>query len=347
MKKNDRALILLGMLFCLSLATLSYVQIIKSQNIQNSVLFGALIGMLSSSLFAFLATLLYHQRLFVFGAIFENANDSITIIDKNGKYVWQNRSNREFCGFETDELKEQKANFFINNTDTSLKDELDNIEEFSGIFSALTKTGYKKVWFSAFRVHDELDNTLCYVEMKRNVGEFLNVLEKTKNEKDRLEKKTKMDFLTGIYNRLGFLSELDELLQIKDTKGCIVFIDIDKFKNINDTHGHEMGDKILQHTVNTISANIRQADVLARWGGEEFVLWLGASTKQSYEICEKIRSSMEFSNPFGIRVTCSFGIENIKDSVQEAVKNADEAMYEAKNNGRNRVIFFENKNQNS
>ncbi len=330
-------------MFCLA-------AIIKSADAANdaSVVFMSLLASLNASVFTVCIMIFFNQKLFIFKSIFENANDAITIIGKNGKYIWQNRANRVLCGFNDAELKENSAEFFINDRKIDTVGELRKISEFSGIFSIASKEQTpKKVWISAFKVENELENSICYVEMRRNVSEFLKLLEQTTREKERLEQKSKSDFLTGVYNRAGFLSKMDEKYQNLHITGCVVFADIDKFKDINDMFGHRSGDEILKSVAKLMDSSLRASDIVCRWGGEEFVLWIDADEQTTHEICEKIRHKIEAARPIGIFTTCSFGIAAVKRDIQEAIKEADEAMYAAKQNGRNSVKVFENNNQNS
>lgn len=323
-----------ALIFCLD-------AISKIQGGASSIFIAVLISLLSFALTICIAIFL-NQRLTIFKNIFENANDAIAIIDSKGKYIWQNRANKNLCDFDIKKLSSKAPSFFVDNKKLSLIDELNKISEFSGIFGIESKECTpKKVWISAFKVIDEINNTVCYVEMKRNISEFLKLLEQTNAEKERLEKKAKRDFLTGVYNRDGFLSKIDEKID-----GSIVFVDIDKFKEINDTFGHEIGDSILKSVAHTLSNGLRSSDVVCRWGGEEFVIWIDATDEAAFQICEKIREKIELSKPNGILITCSFGIAPLEHGLQESIKNADSAMYQAKQSGRNSVKIFENKNQN-
>ena len=167
------------------------------------------------------------------------------------------------------------------------------------------------------------------------------------NKNITLEKLAITDKLTGIYNR----TKLDELLDIEINRSkrfeslfgfCI--IDIDFFKSINDTHGHLVGDKVLVGFAKLLENLIRKTDYLGRWGGEEFVVIVPRTDKESLLIfTEKLRETIE-SNEFDVvgNITASFGITlfNEKDDKNSVVKRADDALYKAKRDGRNRVCFF-------
>ena len=341
MKTINKILCITGTLLSFA-AFLFFINAISQMSNENGIVLMSILAALSASIATICAMIFSNQRLFVFKNIFENANDAVTIINAQGKYVWQNRSNKILCGFDDNEISHNKPLFYINEKKISVTEELTKISEFSGIFSIEAKERMpRKVWISAFRVDDELGNTVCFVEMKRNVSEFLKLLEQTNAEKERLDKKVKNDFLTGVYNRMGFLAKIEEKIG-----GTIAFVDIDKFKDINDMFGHAIGDETLKSVANIISSNLRSSDIICRWGGEEFILWIDANEMTAFEICEKIRQKIESARPGGILTTCSFGIAKMEKNFELSIQNADNAMYFVKQNGRNSIKVFENNNQN-
>ena len=152
------------------------------------------------------------------------------------------------------------------------------------------------------------------------------------------------DQLTGVYNRHKFL----ELYQIEHERAhrlhlpySMMLIDIDDFKLINDTYGHDIGDEVLKELTAVIQSKIRKIDVLARWGGEEFLL-LNSNTDENciQIIAEKIRVAIE-SKRFTVvqKITISIGITTFKDkdSFTSMFKRLDLSVYAAKEHGKNRV----------
>ena len=122
-------------------------------------------------------------------------------------------------------------------------------------------------------------------------------------------------------------------------------IDIDRFKPVNDTHGHMAGDLILKSLVTFLLSKIRDSDKLVRYGGEEFVLLLAATSlpeaiPQAERICHEIAHSTWPEVTADIRITISIGLTEIQadDQPQDAIARADTALYTAKRNGRNRVV---------
>ena len=161
---------------------------------------------------------------------------------------------------------------------------------------------------------------------------------------EKIEILALIDPLTGLANRNKFYllanHELDRSSRYGDNLSLAV-LDIDRFKKINDTYGHPIGDSVLKNIANTICTTLRKSDISVRWGGEEFLFLMpGTSLAESRVISERLRSNIEkgsyheFAN-----ATASIGItEYIKgDSLETMIKRADDALYDAKATGRNRV----------
>ncbi|MBO7059582.1 GGDEF domain-containing protein [Fibrobacter sp.] len=163
-------------------------------------------------------------------------------------------------------------------------------------------------------------------------------------EKSEYERSSKEDPLTGCLNRAGFSSVLmreQENLSKNGRPVSFVMLDIDHFKHINDTYGHQVGDEVLVNLTKLIQGKIRNTDALVRWGGEEFVVLCGDTPIQNAQfLAEKLRIAIE--NTVLIKqqqVTCSFGIaEMIPDEDPKRLfERADKALYASKEGGRNRV----------
>ncbi|MGM0879464.1 MAG: sensor domain-containing diguanylate cyclase [Bacillota bacterium] len=153
------------------------------------------------------------------------------------------------------------------------------------------------------------------------------------------------DNLTGLHAR-HYLNEQIQNRQRKDPFGSLILVDIDHFKRINDTFGHQVGDRILIQVSSIINASIRQGDIAARWGGEELAVYLpGIRVEQAYRIAERIRMHVEEETDPVVTVSCGVSewtFENEKISVESLFYRADMALYEAKNNGRNCIFIGQN-----
>ncbi|HHT9107734.1 MAG TPA: sensor domain-containing diguanylate cyclase [Candidatus Wunengus sp. YC63] len=161
---------------------------------------------------------------------------------------------------------------------------------------------------------------------------------------EALEKQAITDTLTEVYNRQKFhemlIQETKESRRYNTHLSLIMF-DIDHFKLVNDTYGHQAGDAVLKETAKLISKNIRDADLLARYGGEEFMILTPQTDRESaFTLAEKLRETIRTTKFNGVQhVTCSFGVTQFhgRDTIDSFLKRIDDALYRAKNNGRNRV----------
>lgn len=166
-----------------------------------------------------------------------------------------------------------------------------------------------------------------------------------------LHKLAETDVLSGIANRRKSSQELTRLLHLAKRQGqplCFVILDLDHFKQVNDQHGHDAGDKVLRRFGALLQQTFRSADVVARWGGEEFVVGLyGATRHQSWVRVIQLLHTMhqqEFTGASGekFRVTFSGGIAEYPEngtSLQALYQSADAALYRGKAEGRNRVVM--------
>jgi len=148
------------------------------------------------------------------------------------------------------------------------------------------------------------------------------------------------DQLTGLYVR-HYLNERIQRKQQKDGYGSLILVDIDHFKKINDTFGHQIGDAILIQVCNVIRTSIRDSDIPARWGGEELAIYLPKlSLEQAMRVAERIRTRVEAETSPKVTVSCGLSEWKATDekiSVESLFYRADMALYEAKNGGRNSV----------
>ncbi len=168
-----------------------------------------------------------------------------------------------------------------------------------------------------------------------------------KNE--QLKKLAGTDMLTGLYNRMRFTEFVEqELTRIARTgeESALVLLDLDNFKEVNDSYGHPGGDVILQLVAGVIRGQLRETDILARFGGDEFSILLpGTSREGALKAAEKLRQTLENITFTGklerLKITASFGITQLqggRESAFETLYNiADEALYRAKENGRNLI----------
>jgi two-component system cell cycle response regulator len=192
------------------------------------------------------------------------------------------------------------------------------------------------------QLHSQLEQVL------REVQEKNNQLEKSLK---RIEEVAATDPLTGLYNRRHFSRVVDQLFneaQRYDTDLSCVMIDLDGYKQLNDSLGHLVGDQLLVVAGKVISANMRKMDVAARYGGDEFVLLLPrAATDEAAGVAQRIRDEFRQASAILLRrndgVSMSIGIGSIRDDApagtEQLIAAADSALYHAKAAGRNRVVL--------
>jgi len=167
-----------------------------------------------------------------------------------------------------------------------------------------------------------------------------------KKQRDQLTMMAMRDQLTGLYNRYYLLEVANHRVaraMRNNISVSLLMLDIDHFKLINDTYGHAEGDAVLKEFSKELKAASRKEDVVARFGGEEFVVFLDHSDLlMASEIAERIRKKVEEMRVGKIKFTVSIGVaelKNGKEGFSELVVRADNAMYKAKTSGRNRVVI--------
>ncbi|TQV87608.1 YfiR/HmsC family protein [Aliikangiella coralliicola] len=159
------------------------------------------------------------------------------------------------------------------------------------------------------------------------------------------------DGLTNLYNRRYFFEAAQkELLREKRTHShsVLMMIDIDHFKNVNDTYGHPLGDQVIRVVADILKASMREYDIVGRLGGEEYAMMLmdcdiNQATEIAVRLCKRVSEREIASDSISLRVTVSIGLSpvNIEDTdIEQSIVRADKALYKAKSSGRNRVVTF-------
>ncbi len=196
-----------------------------------------------------------------------------------------------------------------------------------------------------------LDLSARVVELDGELALYMNLQNITtqKQTEEKLFKEASTDTLTGLYNRRQF-----EAMSQMALSNCIrqkipysmIMLDIDHFKHVNDTFGHDMGDEVLKRVADVLNKTHRDSDIIARFGGEEFIVFLSNTDAQGAKIAaERIRSSVEqaviMAGQTRVPITISLGITNTQNGdISLMTKEADIALYHSKENGRNQATLF-------
>lgn len=267
---------------------------------------------------------------------------------------------QRFCVAERQKIVSDAA----INAQKMLKDVLSTVNNFSGETKDYNKdlNSYIENISKDFG-HDEVNNIIkdivgATVSLRERGEQMHARLEESKKEIDSLREnlqqvsnEAQKDSLTGLYNRRAFERILEEYMgeaNEKKTSMCLLMIDVDHFKKFNDTYGHLLGDEVLKIVARTLHDTLKGQDVVARFGGEEFVAVLPMTPIEgAMRVADAIRQSIankelkrkDTGQHYG-QITVSIGVSSFRhaaDDIPKLIKRADEALYESKRAGRNRV----------
>ena len=291
-----------------------------------------------------------NKKLAQAATVFENTEEAITIADAQGKIVSVNRAFTNIYGYTLDEIKGKNLNFLHSGVqDKSFyKDVWNQLVEYGiwkGKIINKTKSGeIIPVWTTIKKTTDTKGNVVNYTAVQTDLRE----LETSQEKADYL---AYHDALTGLYNRVSFEEYLQHALVVahrNQTLLAVLFIDLDRFKVINDTLGHDIGDEVLKNVASRLKTTLRESDFISRWGGDEFVVILENLTSASdaaiiaSNIIKNLAEPIKVSQ-HSLITTASIGIalypENGKDS-HTLIKHADSAMYLAKETGKNNFRYY-------
>jgi len=269
----------------------------------------------------------------------------VSTTDTEGKIISVNSAMCNLTGYEEEELIGENHRILRHSDEKEEKfqelwESITAAKDWEGEIKNRTKCG-KTFWVYIYihPIFDEKDSTLIvgYQALRKNI-----------TDQKKLEQVSSHDALTGIYNRGEFDEHLEyEVAQYSRYKKIFTLgmFDLDHFKNVNDTYGHQVGDDVLVQSVKIMQSCIRESDVLARWGGEEFTLLLpNTNIEQAKIVVEKIRKSIEnhiFEKVGNITISCGLSECRKNDTSFMLLKKVDDALYKAKESGRNKAISQE------
>jgi diguanylate cyclase (GGDEF)-like protein/PAS domain S-box-containing protein len=278
------------------------------------------------------------------------AQDAVIMIDSNGNVTHWNPAAEKMFGYSLGEIFGRNLHSLVvpsRYLDAHHAAFPKFIQTGAGaLIGAVTEVDAQKRDGSEFPI----EISIAAIRVKNNWHAVAIVRDITirKLADDRLKEMASTDPLTGAFNRRRFNEVMQtEIARAKryGTPITLIIFDIDHFKRINDTYGHSAGDQVLRKLASLVSGNIRDTDIFARWGGEEFViLATNCDTHSLVGLAEKIRKLIEACMFDEVdKVTCSFGVTGYLagDDQESIVKRADSNLYRAKETGRNRVCVDE------
>lgn len=303
---------------------------------------------------------------------FDGSNDGICIVSLDGRFLKVNQKMVEIYGYSAEDLEKMNVNDIAHPDDRKISPEFIR----KSISGSITSDVFEKRYFhknghllygqvSTSLIRDNEGEPVYFISHVQDVTERKRIEaerelliaelkslndELTSNQKE-LERLACKDHLTNLYNRRHFaeMSETSfELARRNKSHLSIILMDADNFKNINDVHGHDIGDKALVKFAEVLQSQIRKSDVLCRWGGEEFIILLHeASSADAAKVAEKIRSNLEKSllnidDHTCIQLKASFGVAtydlSTSQKLSDIITKADKALLRAKESGKNQVV---------
>ncbi len=292
----------------------------------------------------------YEEELQIAASVYQAIGEAVMITDANNCIVTINQPFTQLTGYNLDDVK--------GKTPKLLDGGYHDWEFFQNMWHSLEKTGQWKGeiwnrrkngaivadWLSIYSVYDDKGDILRYVAL------YSEITDQKKSE-ETIIRQANYDPLTKLPNRRLFQDRLEQKIKQSQRDGLLVtvlFIDLDHFKEVNDTLGHKTGDELLVKVAHRISSCVRSSDTVARLGGDEFTVIISELHKGIH--ADRIAGGIvaELAKPFQLAgetvyISASVGITvypNDADSVDSLLKNADQAMYAAKKQGRNTHRYF-------
>lgn len=289
-------------------------------------------------------------KLRLLAVVFENTTEGIMITDQDKKIVAVNEPFTQMTGYTSADV--------LGHCPSMLSSGMHDQTFFDKVWQEIEQKGnwHGEIWNrrkdgEAFPVLESISQVKSLDGTLTNYASILTDITAIKQSQEYLDFLAYHDPLTKLPNRLLFNERLEHACQLakrENSQLAVIFLDLDRFKNINDSLGHQLGDKLLVATANRMTSSLRASDTIARSGGDEFLLLLEevADPQDIAVLCSALTTA--FEAPFDIdgytlHVTPSMGISLFPhdgEDVDTLVKNADAAMYRAKELGRNGFQFF-------
>jgi len=279
-----------------------------------------------------------------FRSLFEQSMDAIYVVDYDGSNMKANRAWMQLFGYTSADL----ATLNVIDLYANPADRESLLRRISRTSVVADEVRFKKKDGTVF---DCARTVAARRDRRGNIVAFQGIMRDITEQKRayiELERLARYDTLTGLLNRRAVLERLEEWMRhIERYKGkfCVIMLDLDHFKHVNDDYGHQVGDRVLAQTAEVLRQSLRQTDIVGRYGGEEFLVILPRTDCEGARVvAERIRTLMQVTEmsdgrgqTFTLTVSLGLGERFESDSVDSLVGRADEALYKAKENGRNRV----------
>lgn len=293
---------------------------------------------------------LQEENLHLVAKVFENTIEGIVITDQNQTILQVNEASERITGYSKEEL--------IGDTPRILKSDWHDDTFYRNMWASLEREGFwqGEIWDrkKSGELYAAWITILAIRNSKLEITNYIaisNEITDKKEQEERIRHLAYYDTLTGLPNRALFIDRLEHALERNKRhrqKLAVVFLDLDRFKVINDSYGHQMGDKLLRIVSNRIDSLLRSEDTLARLGGDEFVLILEDIRSQAdvVSVVERMREDVALPvlvDHTEMFTSASIGISIFPDDGVDAatlIKHADTAMYKSKEVGKNTYRFF-------
>jgi diguanylate cyclase (GGDEF)-like protein/PAS domain S-box-containing protein len=277
----------------------------------------------------------------IFVQLSEYLPEGIVLFEQS--IIYSNKMFEKLIGYSSKELQSKKFEELVDASD--LENFNENLYKMESQHKAYRELELKLITKNKKEIWVRLKASFIINNNKKLCLSIVTDIYHERLEISNLTRLAYYDTLTGIYNRRKFddlmLSEFKRSKRYKRDL-CGLFLDIDHFKKVNDTYGHDVGDIVLQELAKSIQTHVRETDIFARWGGEEFIILLPETNKEeAFILAENIRNEVgNFNFTKAGHITISIGITQLKDQEQQKsfIKRLDKAMYKAKQEGRNRSV---------
>lgn len=278
-------------------------------------------------------------------SVIDQVDQVVLVTDLLGIVVYVNKAFLEKYGYTEDEILSKNVNILKSGKQSQefnkeVWETISRGESFHGVFINKDK---KEDFFMEQKTITPIKNKDGYIQFFVSMSQDIT---KLISKSEAYKEKAYKDTLTKLDNRLKLNETLSKIFsnqEIEKKSFCILLLDIDDFKFLNDNYGHDKGDVVLQNLAKLLRKNLRQNDMIFRWGGEEFILLIEEDIEVSKDIAEKLRKVVEKKLHIESRnITVSIGLAEIlpSDTQDTLFKRVDNALYESKKNGKNMITVY-------